>query len=227
MGHLEILRDLVMPSNADRSVIAQLWIPVAVIAHLFAAIWLIRALQLFQRALWARITSLLGLRRPAVTNDVQPGTETTSQTWAAAVNVEHHSDDHTTSAAGLRRDPSGISYPLVHYGSLKRSATQHDITSTQINGSSSSNSSDWEYGASAVININDSAHQPLPLVPAEVSNPLSRQLQHHHVVAKSHQSEHLRLSWEGISCSYRTSTANKSVLKDVWGEAASGEIQVS
>lgn len=230
-----------MGSTSHHSVLLRLWVPVAVLAHVFAAVWLVRAFQLFQPALWARLAAKIRLRSKANSQqqpdvaDISPSpdfqsTSSIPQVWApkAAVIPSRHlskaefSDMAASTALGSSIASQEGTTPASsgHRGSLRQT------NSTGSSASTEASSSGWASHALAVVTSNGTSHMGLPA--SSHSNhrtvPVKQLFE---ASAGGRQSQRLQLTWQAISCSYKIATGTKAVLQDVWGSAAAGELQVS
>lgn len=185
----------------------QLWIPVTVVAHLFAAVWLVRAFQLIQPAAWSRIRALL-----KQANDQQaskPGSQPCS-IWPEVVTGDQYQptgSSSSLSSAGnshSRTCSAGrdAHSPCLYYSAAEMEAG-HDTDSNS------------EHHAMAVV-----CAAELPLAGTGSNTLMEKQV---HLIK---QSASLRLTWRSIGCTYKTADGVKPVLYDVWGEAVAGEMQV-
>lgn len=241
---------VMMTNNDQHSVILFLWVPVAIFAHLFAAIWLLRALQLFKPALWAKFTSKLGCRRLGSARHQQQDTVgwgAQSSLPLAPVNTPSGAPENFHISA--RQPDSAYSAAVsaistastVAAGVCRQCTPIHSTIGEQTVSTSSEASSSYSTSSSSsnddtahvvtVVDISATCQDPYSADPAALSSAASilvkQQLQQISIRQQQEQRPHLQLSWQGIGCTYKTAAGSKAVLQDVWGQSYAGEIQVS
>jgi hypothetical protein len=190
-----------------------LWASTVIVAHLFAAIWLLRALSFMAPGAWPaakqRIRRLCG---QCATHELPVDDAAKADAPARQLAVSIHSQD----ADLVPRAAGG--HNQTHLSAQHSSILLPPMSSQQEHSAHDDNSGMDSASDGGSINDQEIDGVVLTLAPACATK------KHNTAVPLPPT---LQLEWCALGCSYRTPTGHKTVLEDVWGSAQAGQLQVS
>ena len=219
-------RQLVLPTAVGawgHTSIVQLWVPVVVFAHLFAAYWLLKTWMLSAPRAGRRSSrsqargGLVGAlqrllcggsstARAAAKATAKPAAG--AKGAAAAVTAASGADQQAAAADGLATGERAVALSM---------SSERAPSPFVAHGRAAAAAAAGGAGGDAASDVSEENAEHV----FEALEAPAGALQH----AFSINVNPSTLEWQGIGCSYNTPTGVKEVLADVWGVAQPGEMQ--